>query len=243
MPRRAVLAGTLAALLAVGVAAARAQTQVFHSRVSGLVAIGFWTTLPANPVPGVVYKNTQVSTGELLSNEGGVRQLERFIGVDEYRYSFDEQGEVVPLTATNSVGLVNPSLAIDARLRSASAQATLQRVTCDVQPPAWLGPSTIILCGPDHSPLPDASVSMTLTGVGEVGHQPMKDPFISSPCLTLFVRANDKLRHAVATATYDGQDLGASNLDLTVIFHVAEALFSAEHFPNSTQPDCFPPRS
>ena len=61
-----------------------------------------WTTFPVdrNPEPGVVATNTAVFAADLLFS-GQRRDRPRTVFVDEFRFTYDDQGNFVPLLAIN----------------------------------------------------------------------------------------------------------------------------------------------
>ena len=243
MSRRMFAAGVLALLLAAPALAAQGDNRVVQIHAKGPGAVAFWTTFPESgvPEPNVVYTNTEALTGEFTYNEDGARYVLRFLDIDEFTYRFDEQGNLVPLSATNGVSEGPVTLAVDNRLRSASAQATIHRTSCTPHPNPAITPRSLILCGSSNDPVDAGTAPATVRWVATGETIGRRDHDVdASPCLTIGSHSRSRLRPASATATYGGQQLGATE-DETYIFDEASLLLLVEHAPRSFHPVCFPP--
>ena len=213
-----------------------------QSRSTGQAAFAFWTSFPESgvPEPNVVYRNIQVFAGDLKFNDDGSTAAVKVVEVNEFRFEFDEQGTLIPVSATNGIESGPVTIFFDPRLRSASVEATLERVTCDDIPPIpELTPRSLLFCStlPTHDPGP-ASVSVRWTGSGDLTRV-RENGVEAAPCLTRGRHHRLIERTATATASYAGENLGAT-AD-AAMFDEVLARHLARHFPHSTHPVCPPP--
>jgi hypothetical protein len=190
-----ILMVTLAALALPATAGAAGMAQ--HFRFSGKSADGLWTTCPTFPEPGVICTDTFIFAGERVFDDGGVPFEEATLFIDQFTYMFDDMGNFVFIS--ERLGSGEATIAIDKRLLSATAIATVDTMLC--LPDA----SGEVFCE-EGDPV---AVEANWTGAGDLTkvnghfHQVSQGFKVNSHMKGTF-------REAGAVATVDGSDIGAA---------------------------------
>jgi hypothetical protein len=138
MRNLAIISAVTAAVL-MSSAPASALTSSFHLTGRGPGGEAFWTDVPATgePVPGVLYTDTEIATIERATTSEGTEVTDNFLFVEQFTYRFDSFGNRMAVSQTFGEGS-GPAvdLMVDTRkLLSASAVATdIPATTCTVDP-------------------------------------------------------------------------------------------------------------
>lgn len=243
MRRPIAVIGALAVFLLSSTAAAQVEDPAFHSRTTGPFAVAFWTNFPQDgvPEPGVVYTNSVVATADWVFQFDANRFAFKFLEIDEFSFTFDALGRLVPISATNGRSSGDAvTLTVDRELRWASAEATVELTTCVPRPRPELTPRSIVGCGSLDHPVSagTAPLSASWTGQGDLIDGGDKGVF-ASPCLTVWRHSQDKFREASASGLFAGRDLGAS--EFARVVDVKSRDVFVEHFPPAPVPLCPPP--
>jgi hypothetical protein len=229
-------------LLAAGVAAlaiapgSAADSQHFSFKLKPGVD-AFWTTCPfAEPTgpsgpsgpsgptgpgipPGQVCTDTFVSAGVRTVKENGKPVKETCVFVDQFQYTFDENGRFVPISDTIGENCGRDVHFSIKSLKSASVQATVELQSCPVTfpsgPTGVTGPSgttggTTGPTGPSGPSGPSctptgqtATLNLTWTGFGPVFKY--KDhTHVSGGGGTCFFKSSSAYREATVTDTLTG---------------------------------------
>lgn len=201
MRRLVVVLGVLVALV-VAAAPAQAAGAAFHHSTRGPGAKALWTTFPTEgaPQPGVVYTDTFLETAATAVREDGTRFEDKFLFVDQVRYTIDEAGNRLFVSETfgfadgDAVNLTAHALS----LTSASVTAEVALTTCTgIEEPVCVDAGT-------------ATVHASWTGTGEL--ERVRRVFrVTSNTITLVSRFQGSFRReATATGGMNGTDFGAS---------------------------------
>jgi len=212
------LVGVLGVLVALVVAASPAQAAgtAFHHSTRGPGARALWTTFPTEgaPQPGVVYADTYLETAAAAVRDDGTRFEDKFLFVDQVRYTVDEAGNRIFVSETwgiaggDDVSLTAPALS----LKSASVTAEVPLTTCTgIEEPVCVDAGT-------------ATVHASWTGTGEL--ERFGDVFrVTSNTITLVYRVQASFRReATATGGMNGTDFG------TLLFAEISNVSSSEVF-------------
>lgn len=220
--RRRILALVALATLLVPAAPVAADTTggggtSYHFSETGKGADAGWSTFPADgqPVAGVVYTDTFISTSEQAVKADGTVFSDKFVYFDQYSYKIDRSGNWIFLSETfGFAGGSDVILSVDRALKSASVTAAVGLTTCTVD---RRGNFTCVDAG-------IGSVAASWTGQGDTIKQSGSYHVVSKG-FTQNSTSRGTFRDATASGSLNGAGIGGQ-------------LFYASIF-NSTSRDIF----
>lgn len=183
------------AALAIGVAiatplAASATTQERFS-VAGTGADAIFTTCPNGPVPDQVCTLALIGVSSQVTKPDGTKTSETTLSIGIDTFKIDLSGNFVSISTTAGFGV--PTWSIDTRLTRASATASFAVITCT---------GDVCVDG-------TMTVVASWTGQGDLLHD-VSNFHVSKGPFSANFHFNGNTRLASASATFNGQDLGAS---------------------------------
>ena len=170
--------------------AASASTQERFSVAGSGAEAGFGSCSDLT-LGGQICTGYRIGVSSQITKADGTKSSETTLSIDIFTYSIDSSGMVTFISETAGFGV--PSWSIDSRLMRASATASFP----------------VISCGVDSCVDGTVSVLASWTGQGDLLHDVSNFHFSKGP-FSLNSHLNGNARVASATATVNGNDVGAS---------------------------------
>jgi hypothetical protein len=172
----AIALGMILMIAAAAPASAHSPNALFKLRFHPVANAG-WTTCPSFSDPGQLCVDTGVFAGTVITQTNGTTVKEPCIAVDQFLYTFDENGFFVFISDTlgELCGDAIQFTSRDLTLISASGSIPLTICTPNAD-------GTDVVCAPDGT----ATVDLTWTGFGPRFHFASNDKFQLGPATCLF---------------------------------------------------------